>query len=740
MSTNIPIPPSGSSTPAPKVSRPRPTLTCSECRHKKLKCDRAKPCDQCRKRGRVQFCSYAHSTTRHRVPNGQGARAKRATATVKASGMQSLAATPKTGRNGSSSRDTVLSGSQPRFVEIVDTSSRYRGPSDRIGMLVHFDEARKFLLNTHSDAEMTVLMRELQSFHKSYGHRHKMGSRGQQETSSIFEQMKTSLPTREVCDASVSNYLRDRETILRIIHVPSFLQRCMEFWAAEEYQSTFSNRNFVCQLLAIVIISYPADQSNEQQTSQISRNHLLQSYSLIQNWLDSLHGKQSFDLATLQTRALLLLAQQSLLMPATDIWREVGVLLRLGMIAGLHQALPGSKEYPMFQHQQRLRLWATILELDLQYSLICAMPPTAKLFRPASLPLSVDDVDLFDNMVDIRNEKTLGQYSDALPQIWLVSTLKARNEAVYILCNNEECRLAQDLISAGENIEAEIQRIPSMLKPMAQTVDSGGPRGHIFSRIMLDMYLRRPLLAIQRQFVLSRLGDSFPEARLAALKTAVTILSYLDALDPEYADPKQITSKHHWDLFHVLFKTEITQAMLILCSEIQSFSAADNNRCALPHCLPDYPVSLSKGNLIRTVESVLGGFMKRIGNIGCDLKDVLMLTIVLQLVRSSGNDSKAKQDSMMKGAQRVLNSCRESFSGENSFQAEIETSSETGLPSNMSASALNHDYDNIQDIDVVSHLSLHIKSANNPKLLNTDVFDLNNIDFMGWDIGQPWVS
>ncbi|RDW88063.1 hypothetical protein BP6252_00095 [Coleophoma cylindrospora] len=725
MSTDIPIPPSESSTPAPKISRPRPTLTCSECRHKKLKCDRAEPCEQCRKRGRVQFCSYAHSTTRHRVPNGQGTRVKRASATVKASGMQSLAATTKTGRNGPSSRGNVPIESQPRDAEIVDTSSRYRGPSDRMGMLVHFDDAKKFLLNTHSDAEMTVLMRELQSFQKSYGHRHKMSNRGQQETSSIFEQLKNSLPTREVCDASVSSYLRDRETILRIIHIPSFLQRSMEFWAAEEYQPTFSNTNLVCQLLAIVIISYPADQSNEKQTSQVSWNHLLQSFSLIQKWLGSLHGKHSFDLATLQTRALLLLAQQSLLMSATDIWREVGVLLRLGMVAGLHQALPGCREYPIFQHQQRLRLWTTILELDLQYSLICGMPPTANLFRPAILPVSIDDVDLFDSMVDIRNEKTLGQYSDALPQICLVSTLKARSEAVYILCNNEEQRLAQNLISAGENIEAEIQRIPSMLKPMAQTIDGGGPRGHIFSRIMLDMHLRRPLLAIQRQFVLSRLGDSFPGARLAALKTAVTILSYLDALDPEYADPNQITSKYHWDLFHVLFKTDITQAMLILCSEIQSFSAADNNRCALPHCLPDYPVSLSKGNLIRTVESVLGGFMKRIGKMGCDLKDVLMLTIVLQLVRSSGSDSKAKQISMMKGAQRVLNSCRESFSGKNLFQAEIETGSETGLPPNMSASALNHDYDDMQDVDM---------------LLNTDNFDLNNIDFMGWDIGQPWGS
>lgn len=39
--------------------RPRPVISCLECRRKKLKCDRLLPCRQCIKYGREKLCEYA---------------------------------------------------------------------------------------------------------------------------------------------------------------------------------------------------------------------------------------------------------------------------------------------------------------------------------------------------------------------------------------------------------------------------------------------------------------------------------------------------------------------------------------------------------------------------------------------------------------------------------------------------------------------------------------------------------
>ncbi len=49
-------PPRGLATTASK--RPRPVISCLECRRKKLKCDRTCPCQQCIKIGRPGRCSY----------------------------------------------------------------------------------------------------------------------------------------------------------------------------------------------------------------------------------------------------------------------------------------------------------------------------------------------------------------------------------------------------------------------------------------------------------------------------------------------------------------------------------------------------------------------------------------------------------------------------------------------------------------------------------------------------------
>lgn len=77
---------------APKVGtvklpqkRPRPVLSCLECRRKKLKCSRTMPCVQCTKTGRASRCSYneypgeatSPSPTARDVSHLQGGRARK---------------------------------------------------------------------------------------------------------------------------------------------------------------------------------------------------------------------------------------------------------------------------------------------------------------------------------------------------------------------------------------------------------------------------------------------------------------------------------------------------------------------------------------------------------------------------------------------------------------------------------------------------------------------------------------
>jgi hypothetical protein len=50
----------------PQTKRSRIQLSCTHCRHAKLKCDRKKPCSQCVKKGRASFCTFPASVTHKR--------------------------------------------------------------------------------------------------------------------------------------------------------------------------------------------------------------------------------------------------------------------------------------------------------------------------------------------------------------------------------------------------------------------------------------------------------------------------------------------------------------------------------------------------------------------------------------------------------------------------------------------------------------------------------------------------
>ena len=52
-----------------KSKRPRPVLSCFQCRNRKLKCNRAKPCEQCVKAGRPGECSFSPEADPPIVPD-----------------------------------------------------------------------------------------------------------------------------------------------------------------------------------------------------------------------------------------------------------------------------------------------------------------------------------------------------------------------------------------------------------------------------------------------------------------------------------------------------------------------------------------------------------------------------------------------------------------------------------------------------------------------------------------------
>ncbi len=523
---------------------------------------------------------------------------------------------------------------------------------------------------------MTAMLKEFQLSQKAFTKKHRtVNHRSLLDDSSALSKMLEMMPPRLICDKLVGIYFNNYEKSLRILHIPTFLGECEQFWETRETQaSTFTG--FIPQLTTVLAIASSLDDSDNL-TGEMSEGRLSATThcGLVEAWLDGLNGKRRIELSTLRTQSLLLLARQTRLTRVDEMWNATGALVRSAMTMGLHRDPTESPNISIFQGEQRRRLWMTIVEMDLQTSLTCGMPT---MVREADFtccsPANVDDLDLSEVMTECPVSKPLDEWTDSLSQVTLARSLPQRLEAVSVVSNiNLETHYGE-VLEHGRKLEDFLQDLPATLKfdYMSKEVNEGP--GRLLGRVLLDAYIRRALLCLYRPFALNALGEgTFSEARRACVRSSLIILSHQDAFDPDVADLDVVNSKKYWDLFHVICKNDIMQAALSVCFEIKIMSHPLLSPTAgmIPMKASIHPQDQSvlanpternstwtKASLTRTIENTLNSLMRRINEFGSDLKDPLCLSIVLQSVRTKSSQEK-KEALMREGATSVIKACQQ---------------------------------------------------------------------------------
>ena len=492
-----------------------------------------------------------------------------------------------------------------------------------------------------------------------------------QDRASLVSEMLKSLPT----DGSFGNafmlYEMHWEGLTRVMHKPSFLRESEELQAflnsrqsVEDYSLPANIReSLVPQMAGILALSARLTKSG---SDTVLGDQISSWMEMIQRWLDGLKGKERLNIQTLRTQVLLLQVKMNNLAQTSDLWKESGSILRSAMIVGLHQDPENYSEISVFEKEQRRKLWRTIIELDIQFSLSGAMPAAIRSSDFNSRALTnVDDFALKEDMAIYPENKAERLWTDALPQAISSASIKERLDITNDLAGNVNLvDDAEKLLSLARSLEHSLQGLPTP----SRAEEAWGQRnerdpGKLFVKVMLDVQLRRPTLCIYQYIMLSEGRDRYPEARKAAVRSAVAMLNHLDALDPEVADPNTIKDRSQLDLFHLLCKKDIIQAALILCLEIQSFSLASREgegRGSGVRTSQDDSLPWTKTSLTRIVENALNSLLQRLGEFGSDLKDILPLVVVLQSARSDGTHED-KKILMRKGTERILKACREAL-------------------------------------------------------------------------------
>ncbi|KAI0205681.1 fungal-specific transcription factor domain-containing protein [Astrocystis sublimbata] len=673
------------------VKRPRPVKSCLECRRRKLKCDRILPCTQCQKSQRS--CRYAadgetgsgseasdaeapdrvskrscvspSNDSNHRdVPSQHqthssvglledyGVRIERLERMVLEKG------TPRTETSsGQHSQRPVASAFTMRGLTVKGGSrTRFFGPSSARVLVNLFDEAKEFMFSQGDSSDILQQFLITQKIHKAMQSEYRKAiapiSVFVDSMTPIQKRMADVLPSKAVCDNLIKFYMSGSEkTLYRVLHIPSFMSQYNRFSEGNQ-----QHEYFLPQLLSVLCIGYRfIDGSKGHLPNERDGIHVPTACALVRAWLASLRGKQLVEFSTLQTEVLALMARRMLNSQNHETWQHLGLLVRMAMTMGLHR---DPSEFPRdiqpFWAEQRRKLWTTILELDIHMSMQCNLPSCIRegdfTCRP---PSNLNDDELYPNMIELLPSKSIEVDTDSRIQVFAANTLKTRFKAVDVINRIDALQDYQQILDIGTELEQVLEEI-RYVTPQKHLSNTNDAQRQWMTKVILDMNCRRPLLALYRPFALSSV-DAPQQIMTGYLKSCMILLTYLEEVDVLRPDCAQVWQGNTF-MHSLVLRRDIMHASFGICYYMKQIqSSAINNILGVGSPESTYgrnsveasctvasksSILLSLPRLRASVGKVIDTMVRRISEIGTDLKDLVSLTIVFYTYQGETHEPK----------------------------------------------------------------------------------------------------
>ncbi|KAL2060369.1 hypothetical protein VTL71DRAFT_9764 [Oculimacula yallundae] len=328
------------------------------------------------------------------------------------------------------------------------------------------------------------------------------------------------VPPRDICDKLVASYLRTSESIYRILHIPSFRREYNQFWL----NPTGTASPFIIKLLLVMSIGAIYYQ---EQDSAHWRGQALQWVYAAQSWIATPFEKKRLHISGLQIHCLTLLARLDNAVAGDLVWNSAGSIVRMAFQMGYHRDPKFLPNMSPLHAELRRRLWATVMELNVQAALDSGMPALISVSDyDTEPPANLDDDDIDESVTTMPESKPSHIFTQCSLQIRLLSSLKLR---LLIVSHSNNIRLEptyEEVLRINTELSKSLKENNAFITNLLQS-SSPAPKISQMDRNNFDIAIRRYLLTLHRPFSARATRDPrFYFSRKMCVDIATTFLTY----------------------------------------------------------------------------------------------------------------------------------------------------------------------------------------------------------------------
>jgi hypothetical protein len=332
-------------------------------------------------------------------------------------------------------------------------------------------------------------------------------------------------------------YWNVMESTYRVLHGPTFWSKYRIFCE----QPSNTSEDFIAILLLIVACTrciYTKQQTSYRGLTSVNRDEAITSILACEDWI-SRQSRKYTSIELVQIRVLLYIAKRMNSYHAKRSWEEAASLLNFALGIGLHRdpmllekaigACSNSdikKMTSAHEKEMRRRIWATIIELELQAAFDRGFPSSINsLSADCGTPSNIGDEELEEISKQLPFSKTPEFYT-ANSFLRISSRSFALRSEMNRIINDPKIHLSYDgLLHYHSRTMEELEKMPRWVDTHRRNDNASSVSA--LPALLLDIQLRQYLLLLHLPYAQHADSKSrYSYSRMVCLNAANTILEH----------------------------------------------------------------------------------------------------------------------------------------------------------------------------------------------------------------------